>query len=170
MAPKRNNNIYDVYERIMAIMDDRLDQFVDQFANRMNDMLNPKRRRDRNSRRSEGEELENSLFEGDGSSLFVEREEWEDDRVTDDDYGEGPVEMGRRWMAAEEWGRRVRESGVEDRIDRETRNLFGFAGKIPSKKSSGGGSMVAAVAAAGGLGWPDNWRRMYVCVLTHVSK
>nr|GEV04697.1 hypothetical protein [Tanacetum cinerariifolium] len=91
MPPKRNNNIYDVYEHIMAIMDERLDQFVDQFANRMNDMMNPKRRGDRNSRRSEGEELENSFFEGDGSSLFVECEEWEDDRVTDDDYEEGLV-------------------------------------------------------------------------------
>nr|GFB83736.1 putative reverse transcriptase domain-containing protein [Tanacetum cinerariifolium] len=91
MAPKRNNNIYDVYERIMAIIDGRLDQFVDQFANRMNDIMNPKRRGDRNSRRSEGEESENSFFEGDGSSLFVEREKWEDDRVTDDDYEEGPV-------------------------------------------------------------------------------
>nr|GFC69451.1 putative reverse transcriptase domain-containing protein [Tanacetum cinerariifolium] len=68
-----------------------LNQFVDQFANRMNDMMNPKRRRDHNSQRSEGEESENSFFEGDGSSLFAEREEWEDDRVTDDDYEEGPV-------------------------------------------------------------------------------
>nr|GFB46470.1 hypothetical protein [Tanacetum cinerariifolium] len=52
---------------------------------------------------------------------------------------------------------RVRESGVEGRIDRETRNLFGFVGKIPPEKFSGGGSVVAAVAAAGGLGWPAFW-------------
>nr|GFD61825.1 hypothetical protein [Tanacetum cinerariifolium] len=38
---------------------------------------------------------------------------------------------------------RVRESGVEDRIDRETRILFGFAGKIPPEKFSGGGRVVA---------------------------
>nr|GEU37960.1 putative reverse transcriptase domain-containing protein [Tanacetum cinerariifolium] len=57
----------------------------------MNDMMNPRRRGDRNGRRREGEESENSFFDGDGSSLFVEREEWEDDRVTDDDYEEGPV-------------------------------------------------------------------------------
>nr|GEV21352.1 putative reverse transcriptase domain-containing protein [Tanacetum cinerariifolium] len=57
----------------------------------MNDMMNPKRRGDRNSRRSKGEESENSFFEGDSSYLFVEREEWEDDRMTDDDYEEGPV-------------------------------------------------------------------------------
>nr|GFA21625.1 reverse transcriptase domain-containing protein [Tanacetum cinerariifolium] len=91
MLPKRNNNIYDVYERIMERIEERLDQFVDQFTNQMNDMMNPRRRGDRNSRRSEGEESVNSFFEGDGSSLFVEREEWEDDRVTDDDYEEGPV-------------------------------------------------------------------------------
>nr|GFB48009.1 hypothetical protein [Tanacetum cinerariifolium] len=41
---------------------------------------------------------------------------------------------------------RVRDSGVEERIDRETSNLFGFAGKIPLEKFSGGG----VVAAAGG--------------------
>nr|GEY28416.1 putative reverse transcriptase domain-containing protein [Tanacetum cinerariifolium] len=86
MPPKRNNNIYDVYERIVAIMDERLDQFVDQFANRMNDMMNPKRRGYRNSRRNECEESKKSFFEGDGSSLFVEREEWEDDRVTEVQY------------------------------------------------------------------------------------
>nr|GFB65319.1 reverse transcriptase domain-containing protein [Tanacetum cinerariifolium] len=91
MPPRRNKNIYDVYKRIMARMKERLDPFVDQFANRMNDMMNPRRRGDRNGRRSEGEESENSFFEGDGSSLFVEREEWEDDGVADDDYEKGPV-------------------------------------------------------------------------------
>nr|GEW89919.1 hypothetical protein [Tanacetum cinerariifolium] len=82
--------------------------------------------------------------------------------------GSGVVEMGRRWMAAEEWGRRVRESGVEDRIDRETRNLFGFAGKIPPKKLSGGGRVLAGGRLAGGwlvgggvgCGSPDVARKM----------
>nr|GEX25058.1 cell number regulator 2 [Tanacetum cinerariifolium] len=69
MPPKRNNNIYDVYERIMARMEERLDQFVDQFTNQMNDMMNPRRRGDRNGRRSEGKESENPFFEGDDSSL-----------------------------------------------------------------------------------------------------
>nr|GEV09017.1 putative reverse transcriptase domain-containing protein [Tanacetum cinerariifolium] len=46
---------------------------------------------DRNGRRSEGKESENPFFESDDSSLFVERKEWEDDRVADDDYEEGPV-------------------------------------------------------------------------------
>ncbi|GKG62490.1 hypothetical protein Tco_0634263, partial [Tanacetum coccineum] len=34
----------------------------------MNDMINPIRRGDRNGQRSEGKELENSFFKGDGSS------------------------------------------------------------------------------------------------------
>nr|GEU31416.1 RNA-directed DNA polymerase, eukaryota, reverse transcriptase zinc-binding domain protein [Tanacetum cinerariifolium] len=91
MPPKRNNNIYDVYERIMARIEERLDQFVDQFTNQMNDMMNPRRRGDRNGRRSEDKESKNPFFEGDNSSLFVERKEWEDDRVVDDDYEEGLV-------------------------------------------------------------------------------
>nr|GEX45372.1 ARID DNA-binding domain-containing protein [Tanacetum cinerariifolium] len=57
----------------------------------MNDMLNPRRRGDRILQRSEGEESENPFFEGDGSSLLVKREEWEDGGVADDDYEEGPV-------------------------------------------------------------------------------
>nr|GFA40538.1 hypothetical protein [Tanacetum cinerariifolium] len=83
MPPRRNKNIFDVYERIMARMEES--------ANQMNDMMNLRRRGDRNGWRSEGEESENPFFEGDGSSLFVEREEWEDDGVADDDYEEGPV-------------------------------------------------------------------------------
>nr|GFC00500.1 hypothetical protein [Tanacetum cinerariifolium] len=51
--------------------------------------------------------------------------------------------------------RRVRETDMMGRIDRVTRNLFGFARKIPPKKFSGGGVVAAAggrpeVAAAGG--------------------
>nr|GEW13298.1 hypothetical protein [Tanacetum cinerariifolium] len=46
-------------------------------------------------------------------------------------------------VAVEEWGWRVRESDIEDRIDREVRKLFGFAGKIPPEKFSDGGSVVA---------------------------
>nr|GEW78625.1 hypothetical protein [Tanacetum cinerariifolium] len=67
-------NINDVYEQvfeqhIMARMKERLDELVDQLADRMNDMMNPRRRRDRNGQRSKGEELEDSFFEGDGSSF-----------------------------------------------------------------------------------------------------
>nr|GEX96546.1 hypothetical protein [Tanacetum cinerariifolium] len=39
---------------------------------------------------------------------------------------------------------RVRESGVEDRIDRGIWSIFGFAGKIPPEKFSGGGRRVVA--------------------------
>ncbi|GKD86477.1 hypothetical protein Tco_1357631, partial [Tanacetum coccineum] len=87
MPPRRYRNINDVYDRIMARMEERLYQFVDQFVDRMNDMMNPRRRGDHNGRRSEGEELENLFFEGDGSSsdeqpdrprtLFAEPISWD---------------------------------------------------------------------------------------------
>ncbi|GJT07265.1 hypothetical protein Tco_0841727 [Tanacetum coccineum] len=96
MPPRRNRDINDIYEqeleqRIIARMDERFDQFVDQFVDRMNNMMNPRRRGDCNSRRSEGKESKNPFFKGDGSSLFVEHEEWEDDGVSDDDYEEAPI-------------------------------------------------------------------------------
>ncbi|GJT01987.1 hypothetical protein Tco_0823156 [Tanacetum coccineum] len=91
MPPRRNMNFNDVYERNMARMEEQLDQFVDQFANRMNDMMNPRRRGDRNDRRNKGGESENPFFEGDGSSLFAELEEWEGDGVADDNYEKAPV-------------------------------------------------------------------------------
>ncbi|GJY05345.1 hypothetical protein Tco_0371285 [Tanacetum coccineum] len=91
MSPRINRNITDVYERIMARMKERLDQFVDQFANRMNDMMNPSRRGDCNGRRNEGEESKNPFFEGDGSSLFAELEECEEDVVADDNYEEASI-------------------------------------------------------------------------------
>nr|GEV45333.1 retrovirus-related Pol polyprotein from transposon TNT 1-94 [Tanacetum cinerariifolium] len=40
--------------------------------------------------------------------------------------------------------RRVRESDIDDRIDRSEGNNFGFAGKSPPEKFSGGGSVVVA--------------------------
>nr|GFC15976.1 hypothetical protein [Tanacetum cinerariifolium] len=58
--------------------------------------------------------------------------------------------MGWRWMAAEEWGRRVRESDMVDRIDRSKRSIFGFAGKSPPENFSGGGGDWPAT----GGGWP----------------
>ncbi|GKD71606.1 hypothetical protein Tco_1325696, partial [Tanacetum coccineum] len=91
MSPRRARNINDVYERIMARMDERLDQFVDQFSNRMNDMMNLRRCGDRSGRRSEDEESENLFFKGDGSSLSAKPEEWEYDGVVDDDYEESSV-------------------------------------------------------------------------------
>ncbi|GJY73423.1 hypothetical protein Tco_0477854 [Tanacetum coccineum] len=87
MPPRSTRNINDVYERIMARMDERLDQFVDQFSNRMNDMMNLRRCGDRNGRRSEDEELGNPFFEGDCSSS----NEWGDHGVAGDDYEGAPV-------------------------------------------------------------------------------
>nr|GEY98656.1 hypothetical protein [Tanacetum cinerariifolium] len=52
-------------------------------------------------------------------------------------------------VEVEEWGRRVRESDIGDQIDRETRNLFGFAEKSPPEKFSGGGRAVAGWSAGG---------------------
>nr|GFC19632.1 hypothetical protein [Tanacetum cinerariifolium] len=37
-------------------------------------------------------------------------------------------------VEVEEWGRRVRESDIEDQIDREVRKLFGFFEKSPPEK------------------------------------
>nr|GFB72007.1 hypothetical protein [Tanacetum cinerariifolium] len=54
-------------------------------------------------------------------------------------YGGGDAWSG----GSKGWGRRLRKSGVEGRIDRETMILFGFAGKIPPEKFSGGGRVVA---------------------------
>ncbi|GJY92866.1 hypothetical protein Tco_0508648 [Tanacetum coccineum] len=69
MPPRRNMNINDVYEQefkqcIMARMEERLDQFI----NQLNDLMNPRRHGDRNSQRNKGEESENPFFKGDGSS------------------------------------------------------------------------------------------------------
>ncbi|GJX18212.1 hypothetical protein Tco_0219044 [Tanacetum coccineum] len=68
MPPRRNRPLTEAYEqefdhRVMARMKERLDQFVDQLSNRMNDMMNPRKRRDRNSRGSEGEEEDNRRWE-----------------------------------------------------------------------------------------------------------
>ncbi|GKB29988.1 hypothetical protein Tco_0869389 [Tanacetum coccineum] len=57
----------------------------------MNDMMNPRRRRDRNGQRNEVEGSKNPFFEGDGSSLFTELEEWEGDGVADDSYKDALV-------------------------------------------------------------------------------
>nr|GEY62174.1 hypothetical protein [Tanacetum cinerariifolium] len=57
-----------------------------------------------------------------------------------------PEKWRRRGSGVTRWWWRVKESGVEDR---ETRNLFGFAGKIPPEKFSDGGRVVAG----GRMGW-----------------
>ncbi|GJU98204.1 hypothetical protein Tco_1327475 [Tanacetum coccineum] len=79
MPPRRNRDINDIYEqeleqRIMERMDERFNQIVDQLANPMNGMMNPRRRRDRNSRGSKGEESENpvNIPKFDGNTLNPE--------------------------------------------------------------------------------------------------
>ncbi|GJV75752.1 hypothetical protein Tco_1507336, partial [Tanacetum coccineum] len=67
MPPMRTRNINDVYERIMATMEEQLDQFVDQFANRMNDMMNLRRCKDRNGDDYEGA----SVFDDDYEEALV---------------------------------------------------------------------------------------------------
>nr|GFC12584.1 hypothetical protein [Tanacetum cinerariifolium] len=54
-----------------------------------------------------------------------------------------PEKWRRRGSGVTRWWCRVKESGVEDQVDRETRNLFGFAEKIPPEKFSSGGRVVA---------------------------
>ncbi|GKB23756.1 hypothetical protein Tco_0863157 [Tanacetum coccineum] len=105
-----------------------IDQFVDQFANRMNDMMNLRRCKDRNGRRSEDEELGNPFFEGDCSSsnewgdYGVAGDDYEGAPVFDDDYEEAPVfnddQFEEEWMP-------VYDTDIEDVIEEEE----GFVGK-----------------------------------------
>nr|GEX34155.1 succinate-semialdehyde dehydrogenase, mitochondrial [Tanacetum cinerariifolium] len=133
MPPRRTKNINDVYECIMARMEERLYQFVDQFANRMNDMMNPRRHEDRNGRRNEDEESENPFFEGDGSSLFAELEEWEGGGVADDNYEEAPVFNDDQYEEeiVKEESMPVHDTDIEDVIEEEEEFVKkeGFSGE-----------------------------------------
>nr|GFA15640.1 hypothetical protein [Tanacetum cinerariifolium] len=51
---------------------------------------------------------------------------------------------------SEVYRRRVRESDIDDRIDRSKRSIFGVTGKSPPEKFSGGGGVVAGGGLAGG--------------------
>ncbi|GJR43178.1 hypothetical protein Tco_1311281 [Tanacetum coccineum] len=126
MPPRRTRNINDVYERIMARMDERLDQFVDQFSNRMNDMMNLRRCGDRNGRRSEDEELGNPFFEGDCSSSNelgdhgVANDDYEGTPVFDDGYEEAPIFDDDQF---EEESMPVYDTDIEDVIGEEEENM-----------------------------------------------
>ncbi|GKA11250.1 RNA-directed DNA polymerase, eukaryota [Tanacetum coccineum] len=126
MPPRRTRNINDVYERIMARMDERLDQFVDQFSNRMNDMMNLRRCGDRNGRRSEDEELGNPFFEGDCSSSNelgdhgVAGDDYEGAPVFDDGYEEAPIFDDDQF---EEESMPVYDTDIEDVIGEEEENM-----------------------------------------------
>nr|GEX72013.1 hypothetical protein [Tanacetum cinerariifolium] len=93
-------------------MEERSDQFVDQLADRMNDMMNLRRRGDHNVNISEFDEdtlnlkgfinwlvsveevfefKESKCKKAKKRTLFVEPEEWDDDGVTNDNYEEASV-------------------------------------------------------------------------------
>ncbi|GKF34179.1 hypothetical protein Tco_0107379, partial [Tanacetum coccineum] len=57
-----------IIKRVMARIEEQLGKFVDQLANRMNGMINPRRPRDRNNQGSKGKGSENPFFESDDSS------------------------------------------------------------------------------------------------------
>ncbi|GJU59195.1 hypothetical protein Tco_1236961 [Tanacetum coccineum] len=113
MPLRRNRDINDIYEqeleqRIIAKIDERFDQF----ANRMNDMINPRRCRDHNGRRSEGEESKNPFFEGDSSSS--------------DEQPEQPRTLGRNnvsflgvVLGVKEESMPVYDTDIEDVIEEE---------------------------------------------------
>ncbi|GJW70206.1 hypothetical protein Tco_0127123 [Tanacetum coccineum] len=145
MPPRRNMNINDVYEHIMARIEERFDQFVDQFANRMNDMMNPRRSGHRNGWRSEDEELGNPFFEGDCSSsnewgdYGVASNDYEGAPLFDDDYEEALVfdddQFEEEWMP-------VYDSDIEDVIEEKE----GFVGKRGFGEEENNMEDVVAVA------------------------
>ncbi|GKA29683.1 hypothetical protein Tco_0715928 [Tanacetum coccineum] len=89
----------------------------------MNDMMNPRRCRDRNDRRIEDEELGNPFFEGDCSSS----NEWGDYGVAGDDY-EGALVFDDNYQEAPvfdddqlEEPMQVYDTDIEDVIEEEER-------------------------------------------------
>ncbi|GKB36756.1 hypothetical protein Tco_0881698 [Tanacetum coccineum] len=94
----------------------------------MNDMMNPRRRGDRNGRRSEDEELGNPFFEGDCSSsnewgdYGMAGDDYEGAPIFDDDYEEALVFDDEQY---EEESMPVYDTDIEDVIEEEE----GFVGK-----------------------------------------
>nr|GEZ38750.1 hypothetical protein [Tanacetum cinerariifolium] len=60
---------------------------------------------------------------------------------------------GVKWRLVT-WGRRVMASGVKDRVDRETRNILGFAGNARRKTFPAAAGGRKWWWLAGGGGWP----------------
>ncbi|GJR05343.1 ribonuclease H-like domain-containing protein [Tanacetum coccineum] len=117
MPPRRNQNINDVYDRIMARIEERLDQFVDQFVDRMNDLMNPKRHGDRNGRRSEGEESEYPFFEG---PPVFDDDQYEEEIVSGD-VGKGFVDKHLHFQEDEN---NVSFSGVVLGVEEESMPVY----------------------------------------------
>nr|GEY83130.1 hypothetical protein [Tanacetum cinerariifolium] len=69
----------------------------------------------------------NDVFEGDGSSLFAELEEWEGDGVVNDNYEEAPVFIDDQYeeeivsvvLGVEEESMPVYDTDIEDVIKEE---------------------------------------------------
>ncbi|GJY66971.1 hypothetical protein Tco_0469209 [Tanacetum coccineum] len=91
----------------------------------MNDMMNPRRRGDRDGRIGEGEELEYPFFEDDSSSF----DEWGDYSMASDDYEGPPDETNVSFLGVvlgvEEESMPVYDTDIEDAIEDEE----GFVGK-----------------------------------------
>nr|GEX26854.1 hypothetical protein [Tanacetum cinerariifolium] len=104
----------------------------------MNDIMNSRRRGDRNGLRNKGEESKNPFFKGDGLSLFTKLEEWEGDGVADDNYEKAPVfddqykeEIVSFVLVVEEESMPVYDTDIEDVIKEEEEFVGkgGFGGK-----------------------------------------
>ncbi|GKA88343.1 hypothetical protein Tco_0810107 [Tanacetum coccineum] len=128
MPLRRARNINDVYERIMARMEERLDQFVDQFANRMNDMMITRSRRNNNGKVLMAKTQKICYLRVTGYLWFAEPEEWvvdgvaprrrgDHDGVSDDDYEEAPVFDDDQF---EKESMPIYDTDIEDVIKEET--------------------------------------------------
>ncbi|GJS90293.1 hypothetical protein Tco_0772929 [Tanacetum coccineum] len=134
MPLRRNRDIIDVYDRIMARMEERLDQFVDQFVDRMNDMMIPRRCRDRNDPRSDGvvddDYEEAPIFDDDQYEYVIEEEERFVGKGFVDNYQnfqehESNMSFSSVVLGVEEESMPVYDTDIEDVIEEEE----GFVGK-----------------------------------------
>ncbi|GJT53172.1 putative reverse transcriptase domain-containing protein [Tanacetum coccineum] len=137
MPLRRNRDIIDVYDRIMARMEERLDQFVDQFVDRMNDMMIPRRCRDRNDPRSDGvvddDYEEAPIFDDDQYEYVIEEEERFVGKGFVDNYQnfqehESNMSFSSVVLGVEEESMPVYDTDIEDVIEEEE-GFIGFGGE-----------------------------------------
>ncbi|GJR99184.1 RNA-directed DNA polymerase, eukaryota [Tanacetum coccineum] len=131
MPPRRNKDINDVYDRIMARMEEQLDQFVDQFVDRMNDMMNPRRHGDRDGRRGEDDGMadddyeEAPVFEDDQYDDVIEEEEGFVGNYPNFQENENNVSFSGVVLGVEVESMSVYDTDIKDVIEEEE----GFVGK-----------------------------------------
>ncbi|GJW05525.1 hypothetical protein Tco_1564381 [Tanacetum coccineum] len=146
MPPRRNRDINDVYDRIMARMEERLDQFVDQFVDRMNDMMNPRRRGDRDGRRVDGvsddDYEEAPVFDDDQYEDVIEKEEGFVDNYPNFQKDETNVSFSGVVLGVEEESMPVYDTDINDVIVDEE----GFVGKRGSSEEENNMEDVVVVA------------------------